>query len=342
MVNINLINMKEDNSDSSQIFKPTKPNLDKYEIIFTSEQDEFIQFILYVKFANSIKLIQSNTFDLADQSNQIYPIEFKNFPYNGIIYSCKISPSIPLYIQIDPMDLCTRIILKNQISIPTNTIKLSPISCDKIFVINLLRRPDRKKQMEEFFSSTNIDLSQYEFIEAFDGTDPNILTQYYERKTSNPSNPIITAGHFACLLSHLKAIQLAKSRGYKKIMILEDDVSTTEQNLLLKLNSILVPNYDLLYLGGIMSKKKFFTPNWAYTNGTSVMGAYGYILSSKLFDKVLKDLSNLDEYIDFYYLKNIQPKYKTIILNDIIKTDLASSDTSHKSRVMVKRLDYIK
>jgi hypothetical protein len=72
------------------------------------------------------------------------------------------------------------------------------------------------------------------------------------------------------------------------------------------------------------------------------MGAYGYILSSKLFDIVLTELNNLDEYIDFYYIKNIQSKYPTIVLNDIIKTDLISSDTSHKSRIMVKRLDYIK
>ena len=57
---------------------------------------------------------------------------------------------------------------------------------------------------------------------------------------------------------------------------------------------------------------------------------------------VLNELANFDEYIDFYYLKNIQPKYKTIVLNDIITTDLSSSDTSNKSKIMIKRLDYIK
>ncbi len=333
MVLINSINMKQNTSISSQIYKPTKHNLDKYEIIFSSDNEEFIQFVLYVKFANSIILTQNN---LSEQ------IEFKNFPYNGIIYSCKISLSNPLKIKLEPMDLCTRVIIKKKISLPLNLTQLNSISCNKIFVINLPRRLDRKKQMEQFFLSTNINTSQYEFIEAFDGTDPKILEQYNEKKNSIKDFPIITPGHFACLLSHLKAIQLAKSRGYRHIMILEDDVNTTESNLIAKLNSISLPYFDLLYLGGIMSKKKIFRTNWAYTGETKVIGAYGYILSSSLFDIVLKELSNLDEYIDFYYLKNIQSKYKTIILNDIIKTDLTSSDTSDKSRVMTKRLDYIK
>lgn len=333
MVNINLINLKQDKIQSNQTYKPIKPNKDKYEIVFTSDKEEFIQFVLFVKFVNLTVISES---EVPEQ------IEFKNFPYNGIIYSSKITPSNQLKIKIEPMDLCARVLIKKQIITPLNTTQLNPISWDKIFVINLPRRPDRKKQMEEFFESTNIGSSQYEFIEAFDGNNTDIQTLYNEKKKSNPSNPIITPGHFACLLSHLKAIELAKSRGYNQVMILEDDVSTTEPELVAKLNSIQLPQFDLLYLGGIMSKKKYFSTNWAFSGETNIMGAYGYILSSELFDIILKELYNLDEYIDFYYLKNIQSQYKTIILNDIIKTDIASSDTSYKSRIMVKRLNYTK
>jgi hypothetical protein len=333
MVKISLTNMKQYNSNSSQTFKPTKPNLKNYEIIFTTEHQEFIQFVLFIKFINKVKIYQQNIFN---------DLEYENFPYNGIIYSCKLTPMNPLIIQLEPLDLCTRVIIKKQIITPINNLELKPISWDKIFVINLPRRTDRKKQMEEFFLSTKINTSQYEFIDAFDGSDIEIQTQYQEKKNSNPSNPIITPGHFACLLSHLKAIELAKSRGYKQVMILEDDVNTNELDLISKLKSIELPYYDLLYLGGIMSKKKHFTTNWIFTKGTNIMGAYAYILSSSVFDIVLEGLKNLDEYIDFFYLKSIQRQKITIILNDIIKTDLNSSDTSHKSRIMIKRLDYIK
>lgn len=334
MTTIELVNMKQDNSKSYQIYKPTKTNLSKYQIIFGSKKSNIhIQFILFAKFVNSIQILQPGIQKV---------IKYNNFPYNGIIYSCLITPNTQLRIIIDPLDLCSRIIIKKQIVFPVNKTILNPITWDKIFVINLPRRSDRKKSMEDFFSIQNIPPTDYEFIEAFDGQSQPIIDQYQSNKNSNPSNPIITSGHFACLLSHLKAITLAKSRGYKKIMILEDDVYTEEQNFVSKLNSIHVPEYDLLYLGGIMSKKKYFTSGWTWSGGTNIMGAYGYILSSELFDKVLSELTNLDEYIDFYYLKNIQSQHRTICLEDVIKTDLASSDTSNKSRIMVKRLDMIK
>ena len=333
MVSIELINMKQDENKQYQMYKPTKTNLSKYAIIFsTQKSNKYIQFVLFAKFVNLIKISQPETQNT---------LEYSNFPYNGIIYSCLITPNTPLNIIIEPLDLCSRIIIKKQIVTPGKII-LNPITWDKIFVINLARRPDRKKSMENFFTAQNIPPTDYEFIEAYDGQTQTVISQYESNKKSNPSNPIITPGHFACLLSHLRAIRLAKSRGYKKIMILEDDVFVNESNFVSKLKSIQVPNYDLLYLGGIMSKKKCFTSGWAWSGGTYIMGAYGYILSSDLFEHVLSGLSNLDEYIDFYYLKNVQSQYKTICLEDIIKTDLTTSDTSHKSRIMVKRLNMIK
>lgn len=334
MFNITLYNLKRDESKPYLMYKPSKKNKDKYEIIFTSDKEIFFQFILYVKFSDWIKISQS------EEKNKL--LEWKNFPYNGILYSCKITPINSLTITINPLDLCTRIIIQKQLETPVNTIKLNSIQWNKIFIINLTRRTDRKKKMEEFFNKANIPKTHYEFINAYDGKDKKIISQYTEKKRNDSSFSIITSGHFACLLSHLKAIEIAKSRGYKYIMILEDDVFTSENNLICKLNSIQVPEYDLLYLGGIMSKKKKFTNNWVYSNKTNIIGAYGYILSHTIFDKVLSDLKDLNEYIDFYYLKNIQANYKIICLEDIIKTDLSSSDTSNKSRTMIKRLDYIK
>lgn len=345
MIKTTLNNMEEDNSKSYKIFKPSKisksklsksSNLPKYEIIYSSNSPVFLQFILYVKFTNSIQITQS--------SNQTQILEFVNFPYNGILYSCEITPQNLLCISIDPLDLCSRIIIKNKLETPRISIQsqLKPIEWNKIFVINLARRGDRKKQMEEFFAKLKVPKSGYEFIEAYDGQTQTILTKYQEIKKINPSNPIITPGHFACLLSHLKVIQEAKFRGYKSIMVLEDDVNTGEPDLISKLHSIMVPEYDMIYLGGIMSKKKHFTTDWAYSNGTNIMGAYGYILSHTIYDTILSGLKDLGDYIDFYYLKNIQKKYKVICLEDIIKTDLASSDTSNKSRTMKKRLNYIK
>lgn len=330
MVNLTLINMKEEICENKlyKIYKPTKTQKENYELIFeTIDEEEFIQFVLYVKFADNIKI-----------ANGEKQINYKIFPYNGISYSCIINKKNNLSIQVKPLDLCTKIIIHKNIIYPLKLLILNKISWDNIFIINLPRRTDRKVVMEQNLAKSNI--TEYEFIEAYDGLDISIKTQYNKlRKTKKI--PIITSGHFACLLSHIKAIKKAKECKYSHIMILEDDVFF-DPDIIQKLKNMYIPEFDFLYLGGITSKKKVFNDGWGYSNKTNIMGAYAYILCSSIYDVVLNELEKLNEYVDFFYLKIIQKKYRTIILNDIIKTDLTSSDTSHKSKKMIRRINYIK
>jgi hypothetical protein len=332
MVKITLINMKEEINENKQykIYKPAKILKNNYEIIFDVDEldkEEFIQFILYVKFTDTIII--------SNGENQNY---YEIFPYNGISYSCKINRNNNLSIKIKPLDLCTKIIINKYINYPLKSMILNHISWDNIFIINLPRRTDRKELMNEILSKSNI--TKYEFIEAFDGLEDNIKSQYNKLKKTKKI-PIITSGHYACLLSHIKAIKKAKENGYSRIMILEDDVFF-EPDIIKKIQNMSIPEFDLLYLGGITSKKKIFNNGWGYSNGTNIMGAYAYILSRTIYDVVLDGLEKMTEYVDFFYLKKIQPNYRTIILNDVIKTDLTSSDTSHKSKKMIRRIEYIK
>lgn len=335
MVKLTLINMKEEINDNNgklyKIYKPTKTLKNNYELVFevnkTDEKEgEFIQFILYVKFADTIKITNGE-----NETN------YKIFPYNGISYSCILDKKKNLTIKINPLDLCTKIIIHKYINNPVKSIVSNPICWNNIFIINLPRRTDRKEQMKTIMLKSNI--TNYEFIEAFDGLDNSIKSQYTELKKTNKTQ-IITSGHFACLLSHINAIKKAKENKYSRIMILEDDVFFNK-DIFNELQTMNVPDYDLLYLGGITSKKKVFTSGWGYSNDTNIIGAYAYILSSSIYDIVLNGLEKLSEYVDFFYLKKIQRNYRTIILNDIVKTDLSSSDTSHKSKKMIKRIKYI-
>jgi len=74
---------------------------------------------------------------------------------------------------------------------------------DCIFYINLEERKDRKEEIERELESFN--LVKYERIDAVK-TEPGVI---------------------GCAMSHLKAIRLAKERGYKNILILEDDFKFT-------------------------------------------------------------------------------------------------------------------
>jgi hypothetical protein len=333
MIEIKLSNVVvKEESDNKIIYKPESILGDnEYTISISSKIPCQIQFIVY---ANFIDWIQFNHVDLLGVKQSV---SHENLSNNGNLVSCIIAGTNILTIKFKPIDLCAKITLKN---IKINFIKnYSEIYWDNIFIINLARRHDRKELMIKKLQDAQIE--KYEFIEAINGLDPEIINQFHQKKTKNPSNPIVTSGHFACLLSHIKAIKLAKIRNYSSVMILEDDVYFCNE-FLNKLSNLKVSEYDMIYLGGIVSRKKIFLSHWACSDELKIMGAYGYILSKSLYDKVLLKLEKLQNYVDLFYIKEIQPKHKVLLLDDFIKTDLASSDTSHKSKKMTKRLKYIK
>lgn len=73
---------------------------------------------------------------------------------------------------------------------------------DRIFYINLDRRPDRRYETEKFLDELVGDSS---LIERFSAVD-------------------LDNGSIGCALSHLEVLKTSISRGYQKILILEDDV----------------------------------------------------------------------------------------------------------------------
>lgn len=328
MVDVELVNMKIDykkSNDNIFIYKPTIQNANKYNIIFKSINKIFIQFNLYVRFTNFVEIISNES-----------TTKFDIFPLNGIFYTCYIDSSSNLTINIKPLDLCAKILITKKIIYIYKNINFKVI-WNNIFIINLPRRIDRKNDMIQKLKKANI--TQYQFINAFDGQDPKILSKFNKLKQQK-NFPFVTAGHFACLLSHINVIKLAIKNNYDNIMILEDDI-IFKDNFISELEELVIPDYDFIYLGGIISKKKLFYTNWAYSNNNKIMGAYGYILPKKMYIVILNILSKLEDYVDILYIKEFQSNYKTIILNDFVKTNLNSTDTSCKAKKLVKRLNYI-
>jgi len=107
---------------------------------------------------------------------------------------------------------------------------------DKIYCINLERRPDRKAESQAQFDALGLDV---EFIKAVDG------------KELAPPDKINT-GELGCILSHVKIYKDAEAKGYKRILILEDDcVFENGINELFKEYIKEVPkDWGLLYFGG--------------------------------------------------------------------------------------------
>ena len=111
---------------------------------------------------------------------------------------------------------------------------------DKIYCINLNRRPDRWFNVTKEFVRVGFD--EIERFEATDGETMD-LTEFGKLK--------MTRGHFGIIDTQFRIIKEAKEKGYKNILILEDDVYFSEEigNLISYMD--LVPNdWDMLYFGG--------------------------------------------------------------------------------------------
>jgi GR25 family glycosyltransferase involved in LPS biosynthesis len=108
---------------------------------------------------------------------------------------------------------------------------------DKVYVINLDRRPDRYEAFQKEIAKYGIE--NVERFSAIDGA------------TIMANNIPLLAGEIGVLESHLEIIKKCKQDGAKNVLILEDDVYFS--NEMLKLDEYMnnVPSdWDFIYFGG--------------------------------------------------------------------------------------------
>jgi GR25 family glycosyltransferase involved in LPS biosynthesis len=108
---------------------------------------------------------------------------------------------------------------------------------DKIYCINLDRRTDRWEECQKIFKKLEIE------VERFSAVDGKLLTL--------PHGNVYNA-ELAGSMSHTEIIKMAKEKGYKNILILEDDIEfKPELNTLFEEYIKQVPtDWDILFFGG--------------------------------------------------------------------------------------------
>lgn len=308
-------------------FKPNeKSNLSSnFFISLGSSRDLYLQFKINYKFMDNIEII------LNDKKYKL----LESIP-DGILINCFINKQNKIKIKLSPIDYCANINIWDIQLFEIN--EFEKITWDKIYIINLERRQDRKNDMMNKLEK--IGLKNYEFVNAVDGQKDKIKNAYEKLKNGGKTR-ISSPGHFGCSLSHIKVLKKAKEKGYKQIMVLEDDIEFIE-DFVKKLQEIVVPKFDLLYLGGPTHEYKLFTESWG--KHKEIMGTYGYIIKSELYDDLIKFISRFKYTIDITLIEFVQSKYEIILLDDMVKTKIDDSDTSVKNNLMnlmVSRLNSI-
>ena len=179
-----------------------------------------------------------------------------------------------------------------------------------VLYINLDKRTDRRKHIENQFN----DFKNVERVEAIDTCDTN--------------------GYYGCVQSHLKALKLAKQKGYYEVLICEDDFEWIDKS------KFIYPIYqfDICMLDcDVVDSSKisgcYVKINWGLRCG-------GYIIKQHYYDTLINCFTESyeklkknfirDNYHDVYWIV-LQKKDNFIIQKPKIGKQLAGySDIKKK------------
>ena len=208
---------------------------------------------------------------------------------------------------------------------------------DRIFIINLKSRKDRKIQIIKELH--RVKAENYEFFEAIRPTEKelqswntsyiNPLPKWFVQSKKDPLK--YRLGALGCLKSHYEIIKLCKQRGYKNVLILEDDTQFTYKediSLFEKLNqfSHQIDNldYGLLYLVGnhVQAGIRQVNQNLLQTRQTLTTGSY--IISEKAMDLILNRLNGYMKEIDVFYIEQIQSTIPCFVIYPHIAGQVSS------------------
>ena len=155
-----------------------------------------------------------------------------------------------------------------------NNIQIQNI--DHIFYINLEHRKDRKEQIENEIRKFDPLLS---------------ITERFNAIKTNDTNDNKVNGALGASKSHLEIVKLCKKRGYKNVLIFEDDfeflVSKEYLNNLLDIFYSNIKTYSLILLGTNSSIFKDTKYKGIY-NIQHSQTASGYIINESIYDKYIE------------------------------------------------------
>lgn len=168
---------------------------------------------------------------------------------------------------------------------------------DRIYLINLDRRPDRLEKCTAEFRSVGIkDVHRVSGIE--------------------DENPAI-----GCHLSHATCFADAIMEGCDRILIFEDDIEFFPNALQNMANSLsdLPSNWDMFYLGGNLDSYRAYeiTPTIAKLEG--IFATHAYAVRRNLFQLLYDVNCNRDiTPNDVYYAQHIHPNYQCYLAMPLV------------------------
>ena len=207
---------------------------------------------------------------------------------------------------------------------------------DKVFIINLKERTDRKSFMLEQMNRWKI--SNFEFFEAIKPTIEE-LNNWNSEYCSHEVNIMggikgkfdrYRIGSLGCLKSHYEVIKLSLERGYKNVLILEDDTQFVRNFNEIHNEISEVENYDMFYLAGShLGTKQSVTNNVMKIVGTYTTGSY--LITEKAMEFFVNNIEGYEKEVDVFFGKELQPRFDCYAsINRITKQKSGFSDIQQR------------
>jgi GR25 family glycosyltransferase involved in LPS biosynthesis len=187
------------------------------------------------------------------------------------------------------------------------------------YIITLQGYRDRKKYAK--LHCKKKELKKYKFFEA--------------TKHENPKR--------GCLESHMNVLKQAIEKGYKQVLIMEDDVQFLKK--MDKKLPIPPSNWDMLYLGGTVHRIIEKSPPWTRMTCWTTHAYIVNLENSALVGELFKAY-DYDQEIDRYYLEKIHPQFNCYMIDPMIAIQKPGFSTIENREVnydfMKKTLDGLK
>lgn len=181
--------------------------------------------------------------------------------------------------------------LKNEVITVTNHIETGRLdTIDRLYVINLKSRPDRRREILSELGRIGLDAGS-PIVKMFDAVKPDTAGTF-------PS-----IGARGCFLSHLGVLQHARGNGYRAILILEDDATLTPE-CLTQLASVMgdlgTTEWSIAYLGHRIAPEQMPGPDLAWSEhwrelpaGTGIETTHAMLIHQRATGPIIRYLERM-------------------------------------------------
>jgi len=174
-------------------------------------------------------------------------------------------------------------------------------SIDHIFYINLNHREDRNTEIQTELNNFDIHSNKYERFSAV----------YHSE-----------IGGVGCGRSHIQVLRLAKERGYKRILVLEDDFMFTisKPDFYEAMENLKqLDHYDVCLLSANVIQYKEYDKSTFFQKVIEAETTSGYIINEHYYDKLIdifENATNMFELTNSHWLYAIDVAWKSLQLTD--------------------------